>query len=59
MNDVRMFDRAPDLFWKIREGFPEEVTLELLCERGWSIHWAKGAGRALQAEETSCANAQR
>lgn len=59
MNDVRMCDRAPDLIWKIREGFPEAVTLVLRCEWEWGINWAKRAGRAMQAEERAYANAQR
>lgn len=42
MNDVRMCDRAPNLVWKIREGFPEMVTLELRCNGNGVLTGPKG-----------------
>ena len=51
--------RGPNLVRKTREGFPEEVTLELRYEQGWGINWAKEAAKTTQAENVVCANAQR
>ena len=41
MNDVRTLTGGLKLVCKIREDFPEEVTLKLNCERGRDINWAK------------------